>query len=186
LTFDQDVLKIESSPVPHPEVSVFSDNVEATLTGGGAIVNWEAGAGGNLLTASRPISRGGQPYMGWEARGKDHLDPAPAMITAYAILIESPPSLAGQVQIEQRVAVDQSDRPVPHPRASSRLGNDFTLTGGGGIDNWDGTGNLLTALFPLRQPNNIFYDGWEVRGKDHIKPDPSTVTSYSIGIKISS
>jgi hypothetical protein len=186
LTFDQDVLEIESGSAAHPEVSVFSDNIEATLTGGGAIVNWEAGGVGNLLTASRPISRDGQSYMGWEARAKDHMVSAPATITAYAILIEPPPSLAGQVRIKQRVTVNQSDRPVAHPRASSRLDNDFTLTAGGGIDNWDGVGNLLTALFPLREPDSIFCNGWEVRGKDHEKSDLSTVTSYSIGIKISS
>jgi vibriolysin len=47
------------------------------LSGGGAFDNWEGA--GNLLTASYPLG------MSWHAAGKDHKDPSPAAITAYAI-----------------------------------------------------------------------------------------------------
>ncbi|MEA2756995.1 MAG: hypothetical protein QOJ54_3284 [Aliidongia sp.] len=47
------------------------------LSGGGAFDNWEGA--GNLLTASYPQG------MSWLAAGKDHKDPSPASVTAYAI-----------------------------------------------------------------------------------------------------
>ena len=47
------------------------------LSGGGAIDNWNEP--GNLLTASFPSG------SCWSASGKDHIDPSPASITAYAI-----------------------------------------------------------------------------------------------------
>lgn len=180
-TFDQHVLEAESAAAQHPEVSVDSGDVEPVLTGGGARVNWKGH--GNLLTASRPISGDGIRYAGWEARAKDHSVASPATITVYAILIKPPPLLDGQILIEQKVATGQSNRSVAHPRASSRLGYRFTLTGGGGIDQWDGHGSLLTASFPLRKPADLSYTGWEVRGKDHGVSDPSIVTSYAIGIR---
>jgi hypothetical protein len=48
-----------------------------TLSGGGAIDNWNAP--GNLLTALYPHG------VSWVAAGKDHIDPSPANITVYAI-----------------------------------------------------------------------------------------------------
>ena len=48
------------------------------LVGGGALVNWEGQ--GNLLTASYPDGHGG-----WTVDSKDHIDPDPAVIVAYAL-----------------------------------------------------------------------------------------------------
>jgi hypothetical protein len=60
---------------PHATARVGAGYV---LVGGGALVNWEGQ--GNLLTASYPDGRGG-----WTVASKDHIDPDPAVIVAYAL-----------------------------------------------------------------------------------------------------
>lgn len=183
--FDQDVVQATSQQsVGHPKVSASLNNAESVLTGGGAIVHSRTGAG-NLLTASFPVSPdGGSTYTGWEAHSKDHVLPDPATITVYAIGIELPAALASQLRIEQRVVVYSTTNPVNHPRGEVGLDDGFTLTGGGGIDNWDGDGNLLTGSVPRRRPDEIHYAAWQVSGKDHEKPDVATVTSYAVGIRV--
>jgi hypothetical protein len=71
------IIKSATGPVaPHPNAQVCLDP-GWILSGGGALDDW-SGAG-NLLTASFPNG------TCWFASGKDHVDPSPAAITAYAI-----------------------------------------------------------------------------------------------------
>lgn len=185
LELDQDVVKATSiAPVNHPKLSVKLVNVESVLTGGGAFVDWKNF--GNFLTASFPISSDGNSFTGWEARAKDHIDADPASISVYAIGVNLPNSVAESIKIIQKVIVKPTTTPVNHPRGDVSMDDGFTLTGGGAIDNWDTAGNLLTASFPTRRPGELDYKGWNVRGKDHKRPDISTVTCYAIGIKATS
>jgi vibriolysin len=64
---------------PHPtaQVCLPAATPPWIVSGGGALDNWNGA--GNLLTASYPQENC------WLAAGKDHKDPSPASITAYAI-----------------------------------------------------------------------------------------------------
>lgn len=182
IELDQDVAKATSgAPVGHPKLSVKLEDAETVLTGGGAFVDWRNS--GNLLTASFPISSDGNSYTGWEARSKDHIEADPASISVYAIGIKLANSVADNIKITQEVEVKPTTTPVNHPQGDVWMDDEFTLTGGGAIDNWDTYGNLLTASFPKRRPGELYYKGWQVRGKDHEYADISTVTCYAIGIK---
>jgi vibriolysin len=64
-----------------------------------------------------------------------------------------------------------------HPTATVGLPVGYALTGGGGLTNWAGSGNLLTASYPLSPT------AWEVRAKDHEVSDPAEATAYIIGIR---
>ena len=153
-----------SAPLPHPQVVVPLPE-GYVLTGGGAFVHYQGA--GNLLTASFPTGD-----SSWEARSKDHDIPDPSKISAYAIGIRH---RAGKIQVRHNI--NQATGPTAqHPSARACCAGEFTLTGGGAIDNWNGNGNLLTASFPLGTC-------WLAAGKDHIHPSPSTITAYAIGIR---
>jgi hypothetical protein len=64
-----------------------------------------------------------------------------------------------------------------HPSASVSVPSGYVMTGGGAQVNWTGNGNLLTASFPSSRST------WEARSKDHVHPDPASITAYVIGIK---
>jgi hypothetical protein len=148
------------APHPHAEASV---PFGYKLIGGGAKVNW-SGAG-NLLTASYPSGRR------WIADSKDHDIPDPASITAYAIGLFDPFN-RWDVQVRRATsAVAQ------HPSVSVSVPFGYVMTGGGAKVNWTGNGNLLTASFPSSRRT------WEVRSKDHVHPDPASITAYVIGIR---
>jgi hypothetical protein len=165
---------------PVPTVRVELNDATFVLTGGGAFADWDMA--GSLLTASFPTTQGGgAPYTGWEARSKQHIEPDPSTITAYAIGIKVPK--AAGVNLTQRVVVVATNNPVGVPTGEAFLDDTFVLTGGGAIDNWDTEGNLLTASLPMRRPKESNYRGWNVRGKQHIRTDASFVTCYAIGIK---
>lgn len=76
----QTIIVNTTGPVqPHPAAQVCLPAATPSwiLSGGGALDNWNGA--GNLLTASYPQGNC------WLAAGKDHKDPSPANITAYAI-----------------------------------------------------------------------------------------------------
>jgi hypothetical protein len=153
-----------SNPAPHPQ-AVATLPQGYTLTGGGAFVDYHGA--GNLLTASFPSSD-----SAWEARSKDHDVSDPSRITAYAIGIRH--RTAG-IRVAH-VIRSATGGVAPHPNATICLDPGFTISGGGALDNWDGAGNLLTALFPFSDRC------WFAAGKDHIHSSPATITAYVIGI----
>ncbi|MBV8370353.1 MAG: hypothetical protein JO036_15710 [Candidatus Eremiobacteraeota bacterium] len=162
--WDVTIQSESGGPDPHPSATAtLPDGYH--LTGGGASVNW-TGAG-NLLTASFPSGD-----LTWEARSKDHDVPDPAVITAYAIGIRH---RGGHVNLKRTVQPVTGDNDQ-HPTATACLSSEWTLSGGGALDNWNGDGNLLTASFPQGKC-------WSVAGKDHIHPSPATVTAFAIGIR---
>jgi len=148
----------------HPFVRV---NVPSPykIIGGGALDNW-SGAG-NLLTGTYP-----ETLNSWVARGKDHLTASPATITAYALAIYDPKN-EWDVLIQTATA-----GPVQWPQVVAGLPAGYILTGGGGLVQWTGAGNLLTASFP-----HSLSPGWVVQSKDHGITSPAWITSYAIGIR---
>ncbi len=133
------------------------------IIGGGARVNY-SGAG-CLITESYPNGNS------WITKAKDHLVGNSASITAYAIAIYDPNN-----QWDVRV-FQNTGSSANYPEATVKVDEGYILTGGGAKDNWSGTGNLLTASYPVTS------DTWKAKGKDHGSADRTNITVYAIGIK---
>jgi vibriolysin len=160
------VFQSTGSPAQHPRASVDVDN-GYVMTGGGGVVHWTGD--GNLMTASFPSSN-----RSWEVRSKDHMHPSPANITAFAIGIRPRTGTA----LPSSIILSSTTPPQAHPGAFVNVNTpNFTVTGGGALDDWKGNGNLLTATFPLPGLN-----GWQAAGKDHEVPDPAALTVFAIAI----
>lgn len=143
------------------------------LSGGGACVNY-TGAG-NLMTASYPkLAADGVTPVGWMAASKDQIDGDPTTITAYAVGLKC--KLDGVTA--QTLVTQATSAPEEWPSQSVSVG-DGDLVGGGAKDNWTGTGNLLTASYPLNNHE------WEAKGKSHISSSSATITAYAIGLSVS-
>jgi hypothetical protein len=163
-----------AAPVPHPEVEAALP-ADFVLVGGGARVNGGAG-GGSLLTASRPGT--GQS---WFAAAKDHFISNPATITAYAIGLRK--SLLDQLGSSIVRFEAHSIEPSAAPKV--RCGSDersSLMICGGAETHWNGVGVLLTAcgLSPSMTPSGPRPWSWIAQGKDHIGPDPGTITAWSL------
>ncbi|MFE3784666.1 DUF2625 family protein [Amycolatopsis sp. NPDC059090] len=141
------------------------------LIGGGARVDVVAGDG-NLLTASFPSGD-----RSWTARAKDHLHESNATLTVFALgLRENLP--VGHVE----VAIASQDSPVvPHPVATAVLSESYAVVGGGADVHWHGAGSLLWRLEPSASAGRL---GFTAGAKDHERPDPSSLTAYVLGIRI--
>jgi hypothetical protein len=164
--WDVQIFSKMSDPDNIPTISVEVPS-DFLLTGGGAKVIWKGL--GNLLTASFPADK-----QTWEARAKDHMGTSPAALTAYAIGIR--PKNGGHLP-KSHIFVGTGSV-VAQPSHSVKLGNGYVLTGGGALDNWTGSGNLLTATYPRDSQT------WVGEGKDHGSSDPSSITVYAIGINM--
>lgn len=153
----------------HPEASATMPS-DFLLVSGGFKVEWSGE--GNLGTASFPSNS-----FSWTAKSKDHLKRSPANLRAYAIgLREHLP--VGRVQ----VSINTQESTVSnHPAASADLTDGFALTGGGAEVHWHGQGNLLWRLQPVITTSD---QEFLTSSKDHVKPDPSTITAYALGIRI--
>jgi vibriolysin len=156
----------------HPRTQINLFGGEWRLLGGGAVVEPHAGTG-NFLTAMYPISS-----TEWDARAKDHINGSPAQITAYgaAARVRGRPIPADAYQIIEA----SSPAPANHPRAEAFLPADFVLVGGGARVNWEstgGVGNILTTSRPG------IGQSWVAAGKDHLQPNPATITAYAIGLR---
>src|SRR5262249_49191678 len=80
----------------------------------------------------------------WLARSKDHGEPDPSAITAYAIGLRH---RAGTASLERQLKA--ATGPVlDHPFSYATVGREFILSGGGAYDDWSGAGNLLTGSMP--------------------------------------
>lgn len=161
---DYQIFRQDSGVAAHPSAQVVLPG-GWVLVGGGARANY-AGLG-NMLYASIPSGNS------WIASAKDHLQSDPATVTAFAIgLRQSFLAGAGLAVTSQSITT-----PIPtnHPWTTLVI-PDFHLVGGGAQVNWTGLGNLLTASFPQDRQT------WIARGKDHLQPDPATITAWSIGL----
>jgi hypothetical protein len=147
----------------HPRVEVDVPN-QYKILGGGAIVNWNGS--GNLLTAAFP-----ENSRKWVATSKDHQEVSPATITGWAIALYDPND-------DWDVSYTSSTGQITaHPSARATVSEGYLMTGGGARVNWSGSGNLLTASYPIDTQT------WEVKSKDHAISSPANVTTYVIGIK---
>jgi hypothetical protein len=157
-----------SQVAPHPEATVVIPN-NFILLSGGFHVFWEGA--GNLATASFPSPNGG--WGAWTARSKDHEQPDPSFLTTYALGIKQQLPV-GRINLNVQ---NTTSSVVPHPRSTAVLPNGFVLVGGGAEVHWTGAGNLLWDLEP-----NV--EGFTAASKDHDIPDPSSITTYALGIQL--
>jgi hypothetical protein len=159
----------DSGEAPHPEAETGVPSNDFVLVGGGFRVDWHGA--GNLATASFPSTE-----FSWKARSKDHHIPDPSNLRVFAICLRRNLPV-GQVT----TFIARSDAlQAPHPAAVATLPPGFALTGGGGEVHFNGAGNLLWKLEPATSINPNF----SAASKDHITPDPSTITAYALGIQI--
>ncbi len=155
------------------QTSALAQHPSTTLTlpsgykilGGGALDHYSEP--GNMLTACYPISP-----TEWFVAGKDHEQPSPATVTAFAFGLYDPDN-------EWDVVIDSETSPIPlpHPQATANLRLGYVMTGGGAFVNYTGYGNILTASYPDSDSS------WHAQSKDHDVSDPSVITAYVIGIR---
>lgn len=160
------IFQDQSAASSHPEVTVRVDS-GYVMTGGGAYSNY-SGAG-NLLTAMYPVSDNT-----WGAESKDHMNPDPSVLTAYAIGIRP---RAKDAPLPTVKVTSFESLPQSHPTASVAVADGFTLTGGGAKVRWNAAGNLLTAVFPQGNSYKAF-------AKDHELIDPARITVYAVGLRV--
>jgi hypothetical protein len=156
------VFSATSSPAQHAVITV-SVPTDYKIISGGARVNY-TGAG-NILTKSFPQGNT------WRAESKDMDIADPSTITAWAIAIHDPKN-------EWEVCFNQkTSAAAPHPTIHVQLRADCALTGGGASANWTGAGSYLVSSSPDTD------HGWFAAAKDHINPDPSTLTVFVLGVR---
>lgn len=189
-----------SGSAQHPSASSTIPN-GYMLLGGGAKVNQDNGMG-NMLVTSRPLVSS-TPWNGWYAESADQIDPDLATITVYSIGIQrSIPGLFRQLSIGQ-----YTNGPVstigsgPYYLDQTQLGanNGFGLlfTCPGAYSTHSGSaGRLLVGIVVgphvfLSNAGNgsssylamtANTPGWFGMTKDHIYPDPGTITTYVVGL----
>jgi hypothetical protein len=159
------ITQANSAVEPHPEAEAGIPSDEYVLVGGGFRVDWHGM--GNLGTASFPSTA-----SSWKARSKDHDLPDPSSIRAYAIGIKRfLPS--GRIRGTNS---SNTSSIAPHPEAVATLEPGFALVGGGAEVHYH-IGNLLWKLEPSLSPESFI-----AASKDHMDPDPSSITAYALGI----
>ena len=146
--------------------------------GGGADLYY-TGAGA-LLTASYPSL----DKKSWNASSKDHAKTDLHRIAVYAVGLKiqgvSESELKSYITITSDTSVVTN-----HPFAHSYVPNNSILIGGGAKVNLNGGyGNLLTASAP-QGASSVPYTAnyWRAASKDHLKSNPTSITSYSIAIR---
>jgi hypothetical protein len=154
---------INSRREPHPVVQCAVDS-GYVLVGGGAWVSADSGRGA-FLTASYPFDPG--QLTTWEGRSKDHLAPNPHLLVVFAVGMKFSGMSRGELL--SAMAVSQRTSGVASlPNAAADAGERVVL-GVGCIDNWHGAGNMLTTC-----------SNGGASGKDHLQPDPASITHYLI------
>jgi len=176
LPIPQSVQQVTGASADHPSATAYVAN-GFTGVGGGASDNYGSGTG-NMLTGSFPVYEGGT-ITAWTATGKDQIDSDPATVTAYAIGIQLPAGVNFDLDINRAVSA-----PAEHPSVTASAPDGNTVLGGGAVDIYTGTGNILTQSAPGPIVNNAAMS-WAVAGKDHVQADPSgTVTSWVISMEL--
>lgn len=139
---------------------------EYKMLSGGALVN--RADQGVLLTASFP-----EKDNTWRALAKDHAIADSATMTVYAIALYDPDDL-WEVKITRNTGAAEG-----HPHAEVNVSDGYVMVGGGAKVNWTGSGNLLTASYPQDT------ETWWANARDHKEEDPSSITVYCLGVKVS-
>jgi hypothetical protein len=163
-------LSIEQTHGQHPEATATLPT-GFVLVGGGAKIDSPAGQG-NLLTASFPANE-----RSWTAKAKDHHYESIARLSVLALgLREELP--IGRVE----VSTSSRDSEVAnHPAVAAVVNEGYAMIGGGAQVHWHGDGSLLWRLEPRTSAAGQEY----VAGaKDHQSPDPSALTAYALGLRI--
>ena len=141
------------------------------ILSGGAKVDLPGGGGGDLLTASYPISTNQ-----WTATAKDCVQAGTAIVTAFALAVYDPYDWL-DVKVYSRMS-DKSQAP------SASVGvppdSDYALTGGGAQTIWDGQGNYLTASYPTKDSSGN--PVWFAASKDHLSACSAVMKTYAIGV----
>lgn len=155
----------------HPDISV-GVPYGYSMIGGGFKVNWVGG--GNIATASYP-----ENAYSWRVRSKDHKVHSHATIDAYAVgLLNSIPNV-GKIAVNISVATSGY---AQHTAGSVNVAAGYALTGcGAAVHYGSGGGNLLWKLMPVKLLNQ---HNCEAASKDLIYPNPATLSTYAIGIKV--
>lgn len=154
----------------HPKVVAQSTIKGLKLIGGGASVDYGDGYG-NLLTGSYPAGEG------WAASSKEHIQPSPAKVTAYAIYLVDPDDNWDVKRVEVK-----SENRNNRPQATAVLPPGYSLTGGGAlIHGYGNKGVMLTQCGPAMIDG--IWTGWAAEGKDHVEGDAAYATAWAIGIR---
>jgi hypothetical protein len=164
------VTRSDSGEAPHPEAETGVSSEKFVLVGGGFRVDWRGA--GNLGTASFPSTE-----FSWKARSKDHDISDPSNLRVFAIGIRRDLPVG---QVIGAISMAGSSQ-APHPAAVATVEEGFALTGGGAEVHFNGAGNLLWKLEPATSRDPSF----SAASKDHVDSDPSTITAYALGIRIS-
>lgn len=136
------------------------------ILGGGASVG---PADGNIfLWAAYPLSS-----QAWEVAAKEHTVLSTGVLTAYCIAADIP--AADYIIVQNR-----SPALVNHPQVQATLLPEFVLVGGGARVDWGGSGTMGSFLYASRPGNG---EAWFAAAKDHLIPNPATVTAYAIGVR---
>ncbi|MBF6300539.1 hypothetical protein IU459_23765 [Nocardia amamiensis] len=159
----------DSGVAPHPESEAGVPSNEFCLVGGGFRVDWHGA--GNLATATFPST-----VTTWKSRSKDHSISDPANLRSFAIGLRR--NLPAGQAISAITRADSGQ--APHPRAVASVAPGFALTGGGGEVHFNGPGNLLWNL----QPSTSQDPSFTAASKDHVHPNPSTITAFAVGVRI--
>lgn len=159
----------------HPEATAVLPEGYA-LTGGGGLIDYGSGVA-NMLYASFPLSAGS-----WTVRGTDHLYPAPATATAYALGVRfknGRPLESGIWWNETPAALD------PHQWVHVPVGFDQGVFVGGGAEvvwsppeSLSNRASLLTATAPSDPPSQDWYG----RAFWSFKYSENALMVYGIGL----
>jgi hypothetical protein len=160
-----EILSVTSEVTGHPVARVTVPG-NYKLVGGGARDNW-TGTEGNLLTASFP-----ETPNTWMAAGKDHKDPSPASITAFAVAIYDPDDLW-----DVKISKSDAGNAEANPLRMQPVESGYVMVGGGAQVLWSDPGNLLFASYAVDS------NTWRGHSKQHWKPSPARLVAYAIGLK---
>jgi hypothetical protein len=162
----------DSGVSPHPEAETGVPSEEFVLVGGGFRVDFHGA--GNIGTASFPSSQ-----FSWKARSKDHDISDPSNIRVFAIgLRKFIPSIGFVIPNIARADSSQTG----HPASTATVAPGFALVGGGAeVHTNGGAGNLLWKL----EPSTSLSPTFTASSKDHVVADPSSITAFAIGLRIS-
>lgn len=173
-----------------PVRKAISDRSYYLLVGGGFQIEWERP--GVLATASYPVSVQEKKWnvSAWEVCAKSHGMDARANLTSYAIAISrilAPAPINSKTGLIEKGVIDsvinskKGTNPSGCPETNAILQKGYVITGGGGIANYSGNGQLLWELRPSidATEQQIF----TAASKAHMVDDDCTVDAYVTGIR---